>query len=73
MIDNSIFNTQGMTYLHDSPAKFHGRLSSTNCVIDSRFMLKLTDYGPFSIFNSTKQNQTENNQLNKNSKYTIQH
>ncbi|XP_071172165.1 atrial natriuretic peptide receptor 1-like [Mytilus edulis] len=56
----------GMTYLHDSPAKFHGRLSSTNCVIDSRFMLKLTDYGPFSIFNSTKENQMENNQLNKN-------
>ncbi|VDI01664.1 atrial natriuretic peptide receptor A [Mytilus galloprovincialis] len=31
-----------------------------------RDIIGLTDYGPFSIFNSTKQNQTENNQLNKN-------
>ena len=60
-----------MTYLHESPAKFHGRLSSTNCVIDSRFMLKLTDYGPFTIFHLMKQKQVRNNTLNKNSKLYI--
>jgi len=38
-----------MVYLHSSPLKLHGRLSSTNCVIDSRFALKLTDYGPHSL------------------------
>lgn len=38
-----------MVYLHGSPIQIHGRLSSTNCVIDSRFALKLTDYGPKSI------------------------
>jgi hypothetical protein len=37
---------QGMTYLHCSPLQVHGNLSSTNCVIDARFALKITDYGP---------------------------
>ncbi|XP_052233141.1 atrial natriuretic peptide receptor 1-like [Dreissena polymorpha] len=40
---------KGMLYLHRSPLKMHGRLSSTNCVIDARFALKLTDYGPHSL------------------------
>lgn len=34
-----------MTYLHDSPIESHGNLTSSNCVIDSRFVLKITDYG----------------------------
>lgn len=35
---------QGMKYLHhrDFP---HGRLKSRNCVVDGRFVLKITDYG----------------------------
>ncbi|XP_070538684.1 retinal guanylyl cyclase 2-like isoform X1 [Ptychodera flava] len=35
----------GMRYLHNSPIKHHGRLKSRNCVIDSRWVLKITDYG----------------------------
>ncbi len=34
-----------MTYLHDSEIRTHGRLKSSNCVVDSRWVLKLTDYG----------------------------
>ena len=34
-----------MRYLHNSPVKVHGTLKSGNCVIDSRWVLKLTDYG----------------------------
>ncbi|GLV34372.1 uncharacterized protein CBL_00299 [Carabus blaptoides fortunei] len=36
---------RGMTYLHQSEMKSHGSLSSTNCVVDSRFVLKITDFG----------------------------
>ncbi|XP_064612109.1 atrial natriuretic peptide receptor 1-like [Liolophura sinensis] len=44
----------GMTYLHSSPLKSHGRLKSTNCVVDSRWLLKITDYG----LNNMLQGQT---------------
>ncbi|XP_072525797.1 atrial natriuretic peptide receptor 1 isoform X2 [Salminus brasiliensis] len=36
---------KGMDYLHCSPLRSHGRLSSSNCVVDSRFVLKVTDFG----------------------------
>lgn len=35
----------GMEYIHESPLECHGRLKSSNCVIDSRWTLKITDYG----------------------------
>ena len=34
-----------MEYLHRSPLKSHGRLKSTNCVVDGRWVLKVTDWG----------------------------
>jgi len=34
-----------MSYLHNSDIKSHGRLKSTNCVVDNRFVLKITDFG----------------------------
>jgi len=34
-----------MTYLHNSDIKSHGRLKSSNCVVDNRFVLKITDFG----------------------------
>ena len=39
-----IFN-KGMRYLHRSAIKYHGNLKSRNCVVDSRWVLKITDYG----------------------------
>ncbi|XP_063058276.1 retinal guanylyl cyclase 2-like [Engraulis encrasicolus] len=35
---------KGMKYLHHRGV-IHGRLKSTNCVVDGRFVLKVTDYG----------------------------
>ncbi|MBN3318561.1 GUC2F cyclase, partial [Atractosteus spatula] len=35
---------KGMKYLHHRSV-YHGRLKSRNCVVDGRFVLKLTDYG----------------------------
>ncbi|XP_021915452.1 atrial natriuretic peptide receptor 1-like isoform X4 [Zootermopsis nevadensis] len=36
---------KGMSYLHSSDVKSHGSLKSSNCVVDSRFVLKITDFG----------------------------
>ena len=35
---------RGMRYLHASPIKVHGLLTSRNCVVDARWVLKITDY-----------------------------
>lgn len=40
-----ILYRQGLNYLHGSELEVHGRLKTTNCVIDSRWVAKLTDYG----------------------------
>ncbi|CAJ1065830.1 LOW QUALITY PROTEIN: retinal guanylyl cyclase 2 [Xyrichtys novacula] len=44
---------KGMKYLHhrDFP---HGRLKSRNCVVDGRFVLKITDYGFNELLDSQK-------------------
>ncbi|KAK2579330.1 hypothetical protein KPH14_008282 [Odynerus spinipes] len=36
---------QGMAYLHTSEVSAHGKLRSCNCLIDSRFVLKISDFG----------------------------
>ncbi|CAL1546287.1 unnamed protein product, partial [Lymnaea stagnalis] len=37
--------SRGMEYLHKTPLRSHGNLKSSNCVIDSRWVLKITDFG----------------------------
>lgn len=34
-----------MVFLHNSVIFSHGKLKSSNCVVDNRFVLKITDYG----------------------------
>ena len=33
-----------MRYLANSPIRCHGNLKSRNCIVDSRWVLKITDY-----------------------------
>lgn len=34
-----------MIYLHDSPVRFHGSLHTGNCLVDSRWVVKIADFG----------------------------
>uniref|UniRef100_A0AAR2KFS3 Guanylate cyclase n=1 Tax=Pygocentrus nattereri TaxID=42514 RepID=A0AAR2KFS3_PYGNA len=36
---------KGMAFLHNSVIISHGNLKSSNCLVDSRFVVKITDYG----------------------------
>ncbi|XP_073953555.1 atrial natriuretic peptide receptor 1-like [Choristoneura fumiferana] len=43
---------QGMCYLHGGLGA-HGKLRSSNCLIDGRFVLKISDYGPNTLCTPT--------------------
>nr|XP_060613964.1 atrial natriuretic peptide receptor 1 [Anolis sagrei ordinatus] len=45
---------KGMLFLHNSAISSHGNLKSSNCVVDSRFVLKITDYGLSSFRQGTE-------------------
>lgn len=36
---------RGLTYIHDSALGSHGNLTSSNCLVDRRWVLQITDYG----------------------------
>ncbi|KAG8315278.1 hypothetical protein J6590_074376 [Homalodisca vitripennis] len=36
---------RGLIYLQDSPLHFHGNLKASNCLVDSRWVVKLADFG----------------------------
>lgn len=44
---------EGLNFIHSSGIEYHGRLKSTNCVIDRRLVVKLTDYGLRSLMSQT--------------------
>lgn len=47
-----------MKYLHHREFA-HGRLKSRNCVVDGRFVLKVTDYGFNDILETLRLSQEE--------------
>lgn len=61
-----------MNYLHDSPIKFHGYLCPANCLIDSRWVVKISDFGLHAFKSSTDDYDGELSEHNqaKDSRFT---
>lgn len=45
---------QGMLYIHGSILGFHGNLKSSNCVVTSRWVLQITDFGVHDLRHSAE-------------------
>ena len=52
-----------MSFLHAGEVQVHGRLKSSNCVVDNRFILKITDFGLPSFHKTAKLGSTRENTL----------
>ncbi|XP_023932730.1 atrial natriuretic peptide receptor 1 [Lingula anatina] len=50
---------KGLEFLHKVPTRSHGNLKSSNCVIDSRWVLKVTDYGALQVYREDSQDMGE--------------
>lgn len=50
---------RGMMYLHESEIKSHGKLKSSNCVVDSRWVVKITDFGLTEFLAGTEEDPSE--------------
>ena len=48
-----------MEYIHKSQLKFHGRLKSSNCLLDSRWVIKIADFGLAPLRNTTYDTENE--------------
>ena len=53
---------QGMAYIHSSDIRSHGNLKSSNCVVDSRFVLKITDFGLHSLRSAREKPEKDSHQ-----------
>ncbi|KAF9571479.1 hypothetical protein EC968_000510 [Mortierella alpina] len=54
---------RGMEFLHMSKIGFHGRLTSMNCLISSRWELKISGYGLDGLYASQKDSITQSSSL----------
>ncbi|VVC38638.1 Hypothetical protein CINCED_3A006340 [Cinara cedri] len=50
---------KGMIYLHSSDIRSHGGLKSSNCVVDSRFVLKIADFGIRSLRGNPEESNSD--------------
>ncbi|KAL3842855.1 hypothetical protein ACJMK2_020836 [Sinanodonta woodiana] len=51
---------KGLEFIHKSSIRYHGNLKSTNCVVDSRWTCKITDFGVPSLRALEKMSAAQN-------------
>jgi len=49
---------KGMSYLHSNLGA-HGRLSSAKCLVDARFVVKISDFGLNTLLSFQKKDSTD--------------
>ena len=47
-----------MQHIHNSQIGSHGNLKSSNCVVDSRFICKITDFGLSTLRSNTSKDSS---------------
>ncbi|XP_054710545.1 receptor-type guanylate cyclase Gyc76C-like [Uloborus diversus] len=57
---------KGMMFLHESDLHFHGNLKSSNCVVTSRWVLQITDFGLYELRASAEQGSLAEHQYYRN-------
>jgi len=55
-----------MQYLHSSSIESNGNLKSPNCLVDSRWVVKITDIGVISHVGKTRKSEKGNSQSMRN-------
>ncbi|KAL9911404.1 speract receptor isoform 1-T8 [Glossina fuscipes fuscipes] len=50
---------RGVIYLHESPIRCHGSLCTSNCLVDSRWVVKLSDFGLFDFKKGIEDNSID--------------
>lgn len=51
-----------MIYIHNSNLSVHGRLKSSNCLVDKHWILRITDFGPERFLEQQEDNDVDDDQ-----------
>lgn len=60
-----------MLFLHGSPLNYHGNLKSSNCVVTSRWVLQVTDFGLLDLRQQAEQDSNAGEHERYRSKFTV--